>query len=642
MYVIEVIPFSVLPPNVPQILSYFFDQPLKSGAIVEVPIHGRKVKAAVISSTPIETQKIFLKKSEFSLKKINLVINELPQISQVQFHLAAWLARTYFSPLGLALKTVLPPFFLKKKYPIHTLIPSPDFSKDIEIRPNLILGRLAQIREILYPFISSNLKKKSHVLLIAPELITAQYYTSSVFKDLDPILLHSGASNSIWYKAWQETAKTNDKKGKLFIGTRQVLILPFSKLGLIIVDDQHHEFYKSDSSPKYSTPQFARELAKIHDSEIIFYSSFSNAEDYYHTQQNKLILTDKKLEAPINLKKIDTTNEIRNNNFSILSRDLKRAISECLNKKESVILFSSRRGYLGMMLCQNCGLAVMCPNCDIPLHVHKGTDLYLACHRCGTVIQTPKECKNCHSYNLKATGRVGSQKIYEELSFLTRNGVLPKVPTLILDSDVTKNQTEEEEVIETIKAKQPSILIATRLALSYRHELKFPLIGIPNFDGLISHPDYQIEEHLWYLMEKLLDFEPRSILVQTYYPEQIILPSNREEYEKIYEKELELRRSLGYPPFAKIVKLSFRHKDRQKASQAAQFLSEKLRMSLIQLGHIKQVRIFSGSAANLEKEGGVYTAAIILKIDPEFANLRDVLKYVPSKWMIDMDPRTIT
>ena len=144
MYVIEVIPLAALPPNVPQILSYFFDRRLEKGAIVQISLNNRKVNAIVVSYAALESQKILLKKTGFQLKKLSSVVNEIPQVSAGQFQTALWLSKYYYAPLGLCLKTVLPPFFLKKKYELktaaETVLP-PQKSKPLVINMDLSICR---------------------------------------------------------------------------------------------------------------------------------------------------------------------------------------------------------------------------------------------------------------------------------------------------------------------------------------------------------------------------------------------------------------------------------------------------------------------------------------------------------------------
>src|SRR3989344_4581522 len=159
MYIIEVIPLTILPSNVPQLLSYFFNKKLEKGAIIEIPFGNRKIRAAVVASSPLEDQKILLKKTGFQLKKISNVISEVPQISNNQFKIALWISRYYYAPLGYCLKTVLPSFFLKKGY-----------ETKIE---NLKLKTTERSRAVAYVAIENSIHKPIFFLSNAKETLTS-------------------------------------------------------------------------------------------------------------------------------------------------------------------------------------------------------------------------------------------------------------------------------------------------------------------------------------------------------------------------------------------------------------------------------------------------------------------------------------
>src|SRR3989344_6302537 len=167
MYIIEVIPLTLLPSNAPQLLSYFFNKKLEKGAIVEVPIGNRKVRAVVAASTPIEDRKISLKKSGFQLKQLSSVVNESPQISDNQFKIALWLSRYYYAPLGYCLKTVLPSFFLKKGYDTN-----PDKEQKTETivrKPIFLLSNAEETLDNILPFIKKSTGELSQVAFIIPD-----------------------------------------------------------------------------------------------------------------------------------------------------------------------------------------------------------------------------------------------------------------------------------------------------------------------------------------------------------------------------------------------------------------------------------------------------------------------------------------
>src|SRR4029077_4834560 len=176
----------------------------------------------------------------------------------------------------------------------------------------------------------------------------------------------------------------------------------------------------------------------------------------------------------------------------------------------------------GVLLCQRCGFSFKCPNCDLPMRVHQSVNLMLVCHHCNHTEPYPRACPNCHSGDIKQTGPAGGQKIFEELQRMMEYGQLERVSTLLLDADVTQNETEETEVIDVIKKPGPGILIATQKVFSYSYDLKFDTIIIPQLDALAVGSDYQTTERLWYQLEKLADFEPAHVVVQIFHQKELV------------------------------------------------------------------------------------------------------------------------
>lgn len=289
------------------------------------------------------------------------------------------------------------------------------------------------------------------------------------------------------------------------------------------------------------------------------------------------------------------------------------------------------------------------------MRIHQAIELVLLCHRCDISRSYPKFCANCHSSQIKPTGPAGSQKIYEVLRKMMEYGELPTAKMLILDSDVVKNETEEQEVIDALnKPLEPGaiptavILIATQKIFSYIFEERFDYIVIPQFDALTIGTDFQTSEHLWHQLEKLADFEPELIDAQTYHHKEILPTVAEHRYDKLYGDELQLREAFKYPPYSHLVKLSFSHTQSGRAVAECRGLVEKLKMAAIHLQMRDRIHISESSPAFIRKEKGLYVATIVLKIIPSIEPvpsldgnfLRTILRFVPSSWMIDVNPRT--
>jgi len=667
MFIVEVIPLTILPPNMPQILSYFFNKKLERGAVVQGAIGNRIVKAIVIASTPLTEYKIGLKKAEFQLKKLSEVLLETPQVSTRQIKIALWLSRTYYAPLGMCLKTVLPPFFLKKKYPL-TPETTPREQEKIKRKPGFMLTHAKGSLKNILPLIRSTVNNNNQVAIITPDNQTLEYFYQGLVKNFETLKVSSEMNNKTLYESWQSI---QNGKTQVVVGTRQTLLYPFKKLGLVIVDDPLHESYKSDMTPKYNTPDLAAYIAEMNpersregsqrasasygmnNCRLIYLSPVTGVENYFRIKNNVYELTYKTPSLP-EIKTINMVSEIKSGNFSLFSREFKNQMLSLINpssQNKKILIFSPRRGHSGIIVCQNCGYTAKCPNCDVAYRIHKTEDLILMCHHCGSTQRLPDHCSNCNSYKLKPTGPAGSQKIYEEVRKILYQNQITGIPVLILDADVTVNRTEEEEVISEITKPKTSILIATQMIFSYRYDIDFDSIVVMNADSMIQTPDFRTEERLFYQIEKLFDFNPKNFLIQTYNPEsQAILIASQRSYKDFYEQELAIRQAFSYPPFSRLIKLTFKHYNRDRASKEARILAGKLKMAAIQLGLSDKIKITDSSPGFMEKERGLYSYNIIIKslvglsaypAKSQDQTLQEILKFVPSRWLIDVDPKSL-
>jgi primosomal protein N' (replication factor Y) len=221
-------------------------------------------------------------------------------------------------------------------------------------------------------------------------------------------------------------------------------------------------------------------------------------------------------------------------------------------------------------------------------------------------------------------------------------GQIKKIPVLVIDADITKNETEERELLEEMGKKRPAIFISTQSIFSHRYEFDFPTIGLINFDALINFSDFRTEERAILQIRKMMDFNPKNLVIQTYDSDSKIGSiMKREAYKSFLEEEASMRKILGYPPFKKIIKLIYRHKNKDKVLLAGRVLSEKLHLARTRLNLNTKIVINDSSPLFLSKERNMFRYDSILKIDNDLANLREFLKYVPSAWSIEVSPNNI-
>ena len=299
MYVLEVLPLTTLPPQIPQILSYYHDSALPKGAMVEVSLNNRLVSATVIDSYNLDEKKILVKKSLFQLKKISRVLSVESVIAEWQFKIALWLANHYVAPLGLCMKTILPPFFLKARYFVEpkNLFSNPSTS----LTPKWIITRAQDSAHYIKLLPKS--EKSEQTLIVVPDSSYIPYFQKE-FASMNPSVLTSALNNKDYYRIWKEISAQDTH---MIIGTRQALFLPFANLKHIIVIDPLHEFYKSDMSPKYWTSELAEMIALNHGAHFAALSSMFGVEAYEKSLRTKIQINDIIKPWPAKISIIDLT-----------------------------------------------------------------------------------------------------------------------------------------------------------------------------------------------------------------------------------------------------------------------------------------------------------------------------------------------
>lgn len=316
---------------------------------------------------------------------------------------------------------------------------------------------------------------------------------------------------------------------------------------------------------------------------------------------------DVELKNPTNkIKLVDMRREIRDANYSIFSRALK----EALQTFDKIIIFIPRKGYANFLRCETCGHLFTCPNCSASLVVHQ----QLVCHHCNFSMPIPKQCPNCKGYNLKGRG-VGIDKVETELQkfFRYQNLKIPKIATLTSQSSPYAENWE--------------ILLTTQSIFKHAKDIHIPFLAIINADALIHIPDYSAEEKLLKQTLLLASMSERT-LIQTYNPDDpALVAAATGKVDEFWERELEYRKQFGYPPFTKLIKLTYRNHDSRITKHVATEMAKKL-------GGIPYPALIS-------RERGMYVWNVLLKIPKMSDATRYALHALPADWQIDVDPISI-
>lgn len=397
------------------------------------------------------------------------------------------------------------------------------------------------------------LEGKSAIILVPEIALTPQMIER--FKGrfgVNVALFHSKLSDGERFDEW---FRVKEGKAKVIVGARSAIFLPTKNLGLIIIDEEHENTYKSEQNPKYQTKEVAEYLSELKGCKVILGSATPSIETYYRALTGEMKLlelnsrVDNKPMPP--MKVIDMRNELKGGNKSLFSRELFIAIQERLKRKEQIILFLNRRGFSTFVSCRSCGYVFKCDECDISMTYHKNG--LLICHYCGKTKREPRECPKCHSKYVKFFG-AGTQRVEEEVKKYFNNAGI-----LRMDVDTTRDKHSYERIYNTFKNGEADILIGTQMVSKGLDFKNVTLVGILAADMSINIPDYRAAERTFQIITQVAGRAGRGdkqgeVLIQTYTPQHYSLQyAVNYDYEGFYEKEFTVRAMMKYPPFGKLL-----------------------------------------------------------------------------------------
>ncbi len=431
--------------------------------------------------------------------------------------------------------------------------------------------------EVYMNLVSEVLKAGKSAIMLVPEIaLTPQMIER--FKGRfgrNVSLFHSRLSPGERYDEWFRI-----KRGEvsLVVGARSAIFLPIHDLGLIIVDEEHENTYKSDHNPKYSTREVAKFLSEIKNCKYILGSATPSIESYYDAEIGKLELIEIKNRVsnrPLpDTEIVDMREELKNRNLSLLSRKLQEEIEETIKRGEQVILFLNRRGFSTFVSCRSCGYVFKCPECDVSMTYHRNG--YLVCHFCGRAKKEEKVCPECGSKYVKFFG-AGTERVQEEVQKL-----FPKARVLRMDVDTTRKKDSHEQIYNAFKNGEGDILIGTQMVSKGLDFKNVTLVGILAADISLNIPDYRSSERTYQIITQVAGRAGRGdkkgkVIIQTYSPENASLNyAVNNNYEELYKEEIRVRKIMNYPPFSKILLINAQSKDEVRVKKFMHMLSEEL------------------------------------------------------------------
>ena len=437
--------------------------------------------------------------------------------------------------------------------------------------------------EVYMRLIADALEKGKGAIMLVPEIsLTKQIIDRFMdrFGASRIAVLHSRLSPGERHDEWTRIRRGD---ARIVIGARSAVFAPMEDIGVVIMDEEHEQTYKSDMTPKYETVEVALKRAMEHGAKLILGSATPSVVSNYRCGTGlykKVELTKRynEVEMP-DVEIVDMREELRAGNREAISLPLREAVEEELAAKKQVILFLNRRGYSTYVSCMECGEAVVCPDCGISMTYHKKEDV-LMCHYCGKTMRTPRSCPECGSAKISFSG-TGTEKIDE-----TIKAMFPKAKAARLDLDTMKRKGSIEKILDDFGSGKTDILVGTQVVAKGLDFRNVGLVGVLSADSSLNIPDYRSAERTFQLITQAAGRAGRGsekgrVIIQTYTPDNYaVRTAAAQDYDGFYEREIAFRQMRMYPPFSDFIQIVFQSQDRRLPAQAAEAWERELRRIL--------------------------------------------------------------
>ncbi len=428
--------------------------------------------------------------------------------------------------------------------------------------------------EIYIKLIEQFIEEDKTTLFLLPEISLTSQMVQRIRKHFgDKVgIYHSKFNQNERVELWEKTL--NDDY-KIVLGPRSALFLPFQNLGLVIVDEEQETVYKqTDFKPFFHARDMALVLANFFKAKVILGSATPSLESYHNAQTGKYgyveltkRFTDVKMPKIelVDLRTAMRTKEITGD----ISHSLRDAMEETIREKKQVLIFQNRRGFAPVMECLSCGHSPFCPNCDVPLTFHKFSNS-LRCHYCGHSQARPYKCSNCQSQELTTKG-IGTEQIEVQLQSL-----FPKLKIARMDIDAMRRKNAYEKTLEAFEEQEIDILVGTQMIAKGLDFSNVGLVGVIRADSMLNFPDFRAHEKAFQLLTQVAGRAGRrneqgKVLIQTFNPDHEVLQNvTRYDYEKTTKDILYERKSFLYPPYLRLIRITFRHAKKEKLDKVSE------------------------------------------------------------------------
>lgn len=486
--------------------------------------------------------------------------------------------------------------------------------------------------EIYIELIKEQLSKGKQVLYLLPEIALTTQIIARLHKIFGNTfgVYHSRYSDNERVEVWN---KVLNREYEFVVGVRSAIFLPFSDLGLVVIDEEHEPSYKQyEPAPRYHARDAAIYLSTIHQSKVLLGTATPSLETYQNTIDRKygiVELSERYGEAYhptlqfANTQRERKQKKIKGNFSSLLVDEIEKSLA----KKEQAIIFQNRRGYASYISCDNCSSIPKCPNCAVSLTYHQYNNK-LVCHYCGYNQAMYTDCLHCGSVELRQVG-FGTEELEEELKLLFPQAIVQR-----MDLDTTRSKYGYQRIIEEFEDGNIDILVGTQMVSKGLDFDKVNLVGIFDTDRMIHFPDFRSHERAFQLITQVSGRAGRKskdglVIIQTNDPDQPLLQRVKDyDYLPFFQWEIMEREHFHYPPFTRLINITFKHRDKTISFQAANFYFHEIRK---QLGN---QRIIGPVEPLISKIRNLYLHEITLKLDKQGINLPSVKEYLKSVGLI--------
>jgi primosomal protein N' len=495
--------------------------------------------------------------------------------------------------------------------------------------------------EVYIHLINKALKEKRQVLYLLPEIALTVQMTSRLKRVFGNKLgiYHSRYSDAERVEIWKKQLSASPYE--VILGARSAVFLPFQRLGLVIIDEEHEgSFKQQDPAPRYHARSAAIMLASYYGAQTLLGTATPSTESFFNAQTGKYGLVQlqtryKDIALP-EIKVVDVKDLRRRKMMNgPFSPALLAAVRTALEHGEQVILFQNRRGFAPMVECHTCGWVPKCDNCDVSLTLHKNMN-QLSCHYCGFTYAVPSQCPNCNETNLRGRG-YGTEKVEDLFEQL-----FPDAKIARMDLDTTRTKNAYERIIQDFSLGKTNVLIGTQMVTKGLDFDKVSVVGILNADAMLNYPDFRAYEQAFTMMAQVSGRAGRKgkrglVLLQTTSPElPVIGQVVRNDYQAFYTDLLEERRLFKYPPFYRLVYIYLKHSKEQVAETAGIELGSRLRQFFSD-------RLLGPDKPAVARIKSLHIRKLVLKLEPSLSGeqVRQCLHYAHKEMMKDKKYATL-